>query len=608
MAGNGDRGDTIRVEVEASDGTASSATASASATVANSAPTPSIDSVSSARIEGTAITVLGSASDPAGGNDAVSLAWAVYRGAVATGTPLRTGAGDTFQFTPDDDGFFTVRLTASDEDGGWASVDRTIAVDNVAPTVSLSGNANVDEGSVFELTLGAVIDPGADSVSEYRIRWGDGTAETYSAAQVAARGRKLTHVYDDGFFETIAKPIVVDLVDEDGTYVAAGTASVRVDNVAPSIAWPVPVNVLAGQSIVASASFSDPAGSADNAYTYRWRVLRGPVEVYDSGAWATAYAAGVPTLAYAPAAAGRYTVELTVVDKDGASDLRTQSVDVSPTVVELVRLDPGLTNLGTVRYRVRFSDPVAGLTAAHFALATTGVSGAALSSPTNDGDGTSWTIAVSTGTGDGTVQVSLAGTGGLTGPDGVSVASQTLAGPLYTIDRTAAQVLEFRVTYGNGRSYDLATATRLNLPWAIKGLSITFSEAVTVDASNLPLLLTGRAGNLGVGTLSGNGTNTLTWTFPTPILLDQVTATLSTTGGIRDAAGNNLMAVKSTFGFAVVLGDVNGDKKVTSTDVAAMRSMILTRGTSIFYDLNGDGIVDNADLTILNSRLGTGLF
>ena len=42
VAGNGDRGDTLVVEVVASDGTASSAPASASATVANTAPTVTV--------------------------------------------------------------------------------------------------------------------------------------------------------------------------------------------------------------------------------------------------------------------------------------------------------------------------------------------------------------------------------------------------------------------------------------------------------------------------------------------------------------------------------------------------------------------------------------
>ena len=46
---------------------------------------------------------------------------------------------------------------------------------NVAPTIAISGAANVDEGSSYSLTLGAVTDPGTDTVYNYVVHWGDGT-------------------------------------------------------------------------------------------------------------------------------------------------------------------------------------------------------------------------------------------------------------------------------------------------------------------------------------------------------------------------------------------------------------------------------------------------
>ena len=53
-------------------------------------------------------------------------------------------------------------------------------VDNVAPTIAISGAANVNEGSAYTLTLGAVTDPGTDTVSSYIVHWGDGNTSTYS--------------------------------------------------------------------------------------------------------------------------------------------------------------------------------------------------------------------------------------------------------------------------------------------------------------------------------------------------------------------------------------------------------------------------------------------
>ena len=65
-------------------------------------------------------------------------------------------------------------------------------VDNVAPSIAISGAANVNEGSAYTLTLGAVTDPGTDTVSSYIVHWGDGNSDTY-----ATDGAK-THTYADG--------------------------------------------------------------------------------------------------------------------------------------------------------------------------------------------------------------------------------------------------------------------------------------------------------------------------------------------------------------------------------------------------------------------------
>ena len=52
-----------------------------------------------------------------------------------------------------------------------------MTVDNVAPTIALSGNSNVDEGSTYTLTLGAITDPGTDTVTEYIVDWDDGNSD-----------------------------------------------------------------------------------------------------------------------------------------------------------------------------------------------------------------------------------------------------------------------------------------------------------------------------------------------------------------------------------------------------------------------------------------------
>ena len=97
-------------------------------------------------------------------------------------------------------------------------------VNNVPPSITISGAATVNEGSAYSLTLGAVTDPGADTVSSYVVHWGDGNTSTYGTNGVK------THTYADGPDD---HAITVDLVDEDGTFLdRANALSVHVNNVA----------------------------------------------------------------------------------------------------------------------------------------------------------------------------------------------------------------------------------------------------------------------------------------------------------------------------------------------------------------------------------------
>ena len=54
--------------------------------------------------------------------------------------------------------------------------DGQLIVNNVAPTLTVTGSASVDEGSVYTLNLEAS-DPGDDTITQWIIAWGDGTAD-----------------------------------------------------------------------------------------------------------------------------------------------------------------------------------------------------------------------------------------------------------------------------------------------------------------------------------------------------------------------------------------------------------------------------------------------
>ena len=61
-----------------------------------------------------------------------------------------------------------------DEDGTFLNRGNpfSVIVDNVPPSIVLSGNASVNEGGSYSLTLGAISDPGPDTVTAYTVRWG----------------------------------------------------------------------------------------------------------------------------------------------------------------------------------------------------------------------------------------------------------------------------------------------------------------------------------------------------------------------------------------------------------------------------------------------------
>jgi PKD repeat protein len=191
-----------------------------------------------------------------------------------------------------------------------------VSVRNIAPTLSLSADGHVQEGSTYTLTIGRPSDPGSDTVGRYLVHWGDGTpAETVEVppdpeiSYTAARG--VQHVYaDDGDYT-----ITVEIVDEDGTHSLDLTSGVQVavDNVAPAVDAGTDRTADEGGAFAFAGSVSDPGA---NTHTFLWD--------FGDGSTSTD-----PNPAHAYADNGAYTVILTVTDDRGASRSDTLTVTVN---------------------------------------------------------------------------------------------------------------------------------------------------------------------------------------------------------------------------------------------------------------------------------------
>lgn len=159
--------------------------------------------------EGQTATISGVLNDPDGDNDCVFVFASI--GAVSQ-DPLNPGNWTWSLGTTDGpDQSQPVTITVNDGHGGITSTTFQLDVNNVAPSIGVSGPADVEARAVYELTLGQVTDPGQDSVFQYVVHWGD-ASNTYVGNP---QGQLLTHVYENG---PANYAITIDLTDEDGTF------------------------------------------------------------------------------------------------------------------------------------------------------------------------------------------------------------------------------------------------------------------------------------------------------------------------------------------------------------------------------------------------------
>ncbi|MEM1108240.1 MAG: putative Ig domain-containing protein [Planctomycetota bacterium] len=178
------------------------------------------------------------------GNEAAATEWQIDWG---DGSPLETFTGSSgtiahvYADGPND---YTVTAIAQTPRGASIAAPLSIQVDNVAPTLTLSGAGTVEAGAVYSLGLSSV-DPGEDTIAQWVIDFGDGTTP-----QVVNRNPlDAEHVFaSDGTYTVTATA-----TDEDGTY-SSNSLVVEVTAVVP-----VGVTLVEDQDLV-TTNASDNGG------------------------------------------------------------------------------------------------------------------------------------------------------------------------------------------------------------------------------------------------------------------------------------------------------------------------------------------------------------
>jgi hypothetical protein len=162
-------------------------------------------------------------------------------------------------------------------------------------------------------------------------------------------------------------------------------------------------------------------------------------------------------------------------------------------------------------------------------------------------------------------------------------------------------VSDVKVHWGTAGSASIFSVTS-NLPWYhVKTIDIVFASDVSGNISQSSLALTGvnvanyNIGNSGSASFSYNaGTKTATWTLSSAINIDRLMMSLS--GGIY------------TKSFNVLPGDVNNDGVVNSQDLVLIQQHFTSSvAYNALYDIDGDGVVDINDYTLLRSFIGNTL-
>jgi PKD repeat protein len=308
--------------------------------------------------EGTAVSVTGDAS----GSGALLFDWKVTKDAAV----VHQSFSQTLNFTPLDDGNYTVTLTVTDSFQSSATRSEEMVVHNLRPVLVVADSQVTNEGTTLDLgaigapPLAVFIDEGILDTHTATVDWGDGSAievpTIFAANGSGALGG--THTYADNGVYTVT----VTVTDDDGG-TATDTFQVTVDNVAPTAT--LGNNGPVDEGSMATVTFTnqfDPS-TADTTAGFRYAYDFNNDGAFDVGdgtyAGSTTSTSQMVSAALLAEGPGTRTVRAWIIDKDGGHTEYTTNItinNVAPTLINIAATDSTIDEGQTATIKMTIDD------------------------------------------------------------------------------------------------------------------------------------------------------------------------------------------------------------------------------------------------------------
>ena len=252
--------------------------------------------------------------DPGGNPNTVQQYTVSWGDGSATETDPGSATSFTHIYSSEASNGYTATVTATGSDGTYTD---TPVINEVAPTLALTGPAPANEGSTFTLTA-AMTDGDTGENYSWQIDWGDSS----DVQTLTAPAGSFTYVYSEAGTYTVSA--LVSETDDAAGQGDFGSATVSVNEANPAYSAPaVPSTVSEGATATVTPSFSDPGGDPLDNLTVVWGD--GSTDAYN-GSPATA--------AHQYAEAGTYTATSVFSTEDGLYSATTTitATEVAPVV------------------------------------------------------------------------------------------------------------------------------------------------------------------------------------------------------------------------------------------------------------------------------------